>query len=216
MLRRKISKQLKFGLANCAHIMKLSVGNKMPIKTAPITPEEYLEKYNAAKILPSKLEATNKIASLLLSFKTSHYEPVSQAVGCPWWVVACIHNQECGSDVGKFKAVLHNGERIVGTGKKTTLVPKGKGPFATWEAAAIDALGGKGALAKKAWDIGSALNFLETFNGLGYRRKKVPSPYLWSYTDQYVKGKYVADGVYDANAVSKQSGVAAIMKALKV
>jgi lysozyme family protein len=124
--------------------------------------------------------------------------------------------QECGEDVGVFKAVLHNGEKIVGTGKKTKLVPRAQGPFATWEEAAIDALGGKNALAKKKWDVGSALQFLEAYNGLGYRAHDVSSPYLWSYTNQYTKGKYVADGVWSETAVSKQQGCAAIMKALQI
>jgi lysozyme family protein len=51
---------------------------------------------------------------------------------------------------------------------------------------------------------------------MGYKKKGVPSPYLWSYTDQYQAGKYVADGKYDPTAVSKQPGVVAIMKALGI
>lgn len=186
----------------------------MSVKACPVTPEEYLEKYKAAKINADKVAVSKAIADKLAKYKDTHYQPVGDVVGCPWWVVACIHNQECGEDVGVFKAVLHNGEKIVGTGKKTTLVPKGKGPFATWNDAAINALGGPGKMKGKASDIGTALAFLERYNGMGYRAKGVPSPYLWSYTDQYVKGKYVADGKYSATAVSKQSGVAAIMKSL--
>jgi lysozyme family protein len=44
----------------------------------------------------------------------------------------------------------------------------------------------------------------------------VPSPYLCSFTDQYSRGKYVADGKYDAAAVSKQCGAAALMKQLLI
>ena len=51
---------------------------------------------------------------------------------------------------------------------------------------------------------------------MGYKKKGVPNPYLWSFTTEYIKGKYVADGRYDPNAVSKQPGVAAIMKDLGV
>jgi lysozyme family protein len=189
---------------------------KTAVKTCPRTPAEYAAKYAAAIVKPDKLDYCKAKAKLLESYRKNFYEPVAQAVGCPWWVVACIHLQECGEDVGVFKAVLHNGEKIVGTGKKTKLVPKGKGPFTTWELAAIDALGGKNALVKKSWDVGSALQFLEVFNGLGYRAHGISSPYLWSYTDQYSKGKYVADGVWSATAVSKQQGCAAIMKCLGI
>lgn len=188
----------------------------VPIETCPRTPEQYAAKYAAAVIKPEKLDYCEITAKKLLKYKDTHYEPVADAVGCPWYVVACIHLQECGEDVGVFKAVLHNGEKIVGTGKKTKLVPRGQGPFATWEEAAIDALGGKKALTKQAWDVGSALKFLEAYNGLGYRAHETASPYLWSYTNQYVKGKYVADGVWSATAVSKQQGCAAIMKALEI
>jgi len=39
----------------------------------------------------------------------------------------------------------------------------------------------------------------------------VPSPYVWASTDQYRKGKYVADGHYDPNAVDHQLGCAALL-----
>jgi len=42
----------------------------------------------------------------------------------------------------------------------------------------------------------------------------VLTPYLWGFTDKYMKGKFVADGKFDANAVSQQCGAAAILKAL--
>jgi lysozyme family protein len=48
------------------------------------------------------------------------------------------------------------------------------------------------------WSIGGMLTNLERYNGLGYANKwRRPSPYIWSGTDQYIAGKYVADGVYD-------------------
>jgi lysozyme family protein len=60
------------------------------------------------------------------------------------------------------------------------------------------------------------LYLLERFNGKGYINRNMPSPYLWSGTNQYVKGKYIADGVFSADAVSKQVGCATLMKYLKV
>jgi lysozyme family protein len=56
---------------------------------------------------------------------------------------------------------------------------------------------------------------LEAYNGFGYRRKGVPSPYLWSFCNLYERGKYVADGQYDPNAVSKQCGAGVMLKKLK-
>jgi len=63
------------------------------------------------------------------------------------------------------------------------------------------------------WSTGRMLHLLESFNGFGYRPFKVPTPYLWSFSNLYEKGKYVRDGEYDPNAVSQQCGAAVILKA---
>lgn len=144
----------------------------------------------------------------------SRYDAVSKATGVPWDVIGVIHYREAS---GNFEGVLHNGQKIIGTNKKTTLVPKGRGPFSTWEAAAIDALEAAPPYAarNKDWSIGGTLDLLEKYNGLGYRKKGLPSPYLWAGTDQYVKGKYVADGKYDPEHVDQQIGCAALLLKLR-
>ena len=60
------------------------------------------------------------------------------------------------------------------------------------------------------------LYLFEKFNGFGYVKRGINTPYLWSYTNHYSKGKFAGDGKFDPNLVSKQPGTAAIMKALKV
>ena len=170
-----------------------------------------LDRWNKAKITrASQITAQAK----KLAANRSRYEVVSKATGVPWDVIAVIHMRESGAD---FKGVLHNGQKIIGTGKKTTIVPKGRGPFSTWEEAAIDALMKCAPyLSKnKDWSLGNTLDLLEKYNGLGYQKKGLPSPYLWAGTDQYAKGKYVADGKFDANAVDKQLGVAPVMMQLR-
>ena len=149
-----------------------------------------------------------------IAAKRHRYEPVSKATGVPWDVIGVIHYREAS---GSFEGVLHNGQKIIGKGTKTTIVPKGRGPFSTWEEAAIDALVTAPPYAAKNtdWSIGGTLDLLEKYNGLGYRKKGLPSPYLWAGTDQYVKGKYVADGKYDPTHVDKQLGVAPILMKLR-
>lgn len=66
----------------------------------------------------------------------------------------------------------------------------------------------------KDWSAGGALTLLEQYNGLGYANRGLSSPYIWAGTDQYVKGKFVADGVFDPNEVDHQLGCAAILKAM--
>src|SRR5690606_2363417 len=65
------------------------------------------------------------------------------------------------------------------------------------------------------WSLANTLELLERYNGLGYRNKGLPSPYLWAGTDQYQKGKYVKDGKFDSNHVDQQLGVAPILMKLR-
>lgn len=170
-----------------------------------------LTRWNRAKFTRST--QINAQAEKILKNRAT-YEKVSKKTGVPWDVIGVIHYRESSGD---FRGVLHNGERIIGTGKKTVLVPKGRGPFKTWEEAAVDALMNAHPYAgkHKDWSIAGTLDILERYNGLGYRNRGLPSPYLWAGTDQYVKGKFVRDGVFDANHVDKQLGVAPILMKLR-
>jgi lysozyme family protein len=128
----------------------------------------------------------------------------------PWDVVACIHSLE--SDLS-LKCHLHNGDPLR---EKTVNAPKGrpkngKPPF-TWVESAIDALGSYPR--PLLWDLGVKLYFLESYNGMGYKRLKINSPYLWSMTDAYDKGKFIQDGKFDPNAVSKQIGAVPLLKVI--
>jgi lysozyme family protein len=54
----------------------------------------------------------------------------------------------------------------------------------------------------------------EEYNGYGYFKHNVNSPYLWSGTNLYSKGKFTADGKYSPTTVSGQLGAAVILQAL--
>lgn len=170
-----------------------------------------LDRWNRAKFTRST--DINKQAAKIEANR-ARYEAVEKKTGVPWDVIGVIHYRESSNS---FARILHNGEKIIGTGRKTTLVPKGRGPFSTWEEAAIDALMncspylGK----NKDWSLGNTLDLLERYNGLGYRNKGLPSPYLWAGTDQYVSGKYVSDGHFDPNYVDQQLGAATILIKLR-
>jgi len=66
------------------------------------------------------------------------------------------------------------------------------------------------------WSVIGALYKWERYNGFGYRKyhPEVLSPYLWSYTNHYTKGKYVKDGKFDTEAVPRQCGAAAMLRVL--
>ena len=150
-------------------------------------------------------------AKLVLAGK-SRYLAVEAATGAPWWWVGVIHYRESACD---FAGVLHNGEEIIGTGRKTKLVPEGRGPFKTWQAGAIDALLIKGIKpGSHVWTLGTALYKGEEFNGFGYRARRTPSAYLWSGTTIYMGGKYIRDHVWSPTAMDKQLGIVPIIMKL--
>lgn len=119
----------------------------------------------------------------------------------PWMFVAGLHNMEAS---GNFAGVLHNGEKIIGTGKKTSLVPAGRGPFKTWEDSAIDVLKNLKNLDKITdWSIGNILKQAEIYNGTGYLKyhPNENTPYLWAMSNiNDGKGKYTSDGKYSETA----------------
>ena len=143
------------------------------------------------------------------------YKKVQDATGVPWQMVAVIHVREAGEqDIGRWLCVLHDGEKIIGTGRKTRDVPAGRGPFYDWVSAAVDALRIQGFLGITEWYIARVLWALEPYNGYGYRNKGLRSPYLWASTNHQQLGKYVADRVFDPNVMDSQIGCAALLKYL--
>lgn len=173
------------------------------------TQADYARRWEAMQIPTAKVTAIDKAARKVLAGK-ARYEIAASASGVPWWLIGAWHHRESGCD---FAGVLHNGEEILGTGRKTRLVPKGRGPFETWEDAARDALAIKGYHPGKfAWTVERVGYESERFNGFGYRMHGVPSAYLWSFSDQYARGKYVADGKWSAAAIDKQIGVMPLLR----
>lgn len=172
---------------------------------------DYVQRWNGMRIHDAKRAAIDSAARRIMGGKAL-YRKVEAMTGVPWAFIGVLHYRESACD---FRGVLHNGEKILGTGRKTGLVPKGRGPFATWEEAACDALALKGFRpGAPAWSIIRCLYEGERFNGFGYRMRGVASAYLWSGSDQYVRGKYVADGKWSATTIDRQLGIAPLMKRL--
>jgi len=136
------------------------------------------------------------------------YRAVQALTGVPWYFIGALHMRESGCN---FDGVLHNGEKIIATGKLTSLVPAGRGPFATWEESAVDALKLKDMHRVQVWSPARMLFQAEVFNGLGYVGKGINSPYVWAGTNHEQRGKYVADHQFDLNADDSQLGVAAVL-----
>ena len=171
------------------------------------------ERWNKAQIRPEKVHFVGAITAQIVRSR-NRYDTVAAATSVPWPVIASIHNMECGLS---FRENLANGDPLTA---KTRHVPQGRppgNPPFTWEQGAIDALKFDH-LDKKSWgDIGDELNNVELYNGSGYQKYHpgTPSPYLWSWTTIYTRGKYVADGVWSDTAISDQCGVSPLLKTLK-
>jgi lysozyme family protein len=140
----------------------------------------------------------------------ARYRSVEAKTGIPWAVIAVIHERQSSQD---WTGSLAQGDPW---NRVSVHVPAGRGPFKSWEEAAIDALVNCAPRAayNKDWSIGGTLTKLEEYNGLGYASRGRPSPYVWSGTDQYVCGKYIRDGVYDPATVDSQLGCAGLLLAM--
>lgn len=140
----------------------------------------------------------------------ARYQFVEAKTDVPWAVIAVIHEREAAQ---RWDRQLGQGDPL---NEVSTHVPNGRGPFLSWEESAIDALVNCAphAARNKDWSIGGTLTKLEEYNGLGYAAHGVPSPYIWSGTNQYVSGKYIRDGVYDPGKVDEQLGCAGLLMAM--
>jgi lysozyme family protein len=169
-----------------------------------------LKAANAKRWADAKLTRNFAAVGKSLVAAKPRYQTVEAKTGVPWFVIAVIHQRE--SDQNWF-ASLAQGDPW---NRVSVHVPAGRGPFKSWEDAAIDALVDCAPYVARNedWSIGGTLTKLEEYNGLGYASRGVPSPYLWSGTDQYKSGKYVRDGVYDPSVVDSQLGCAGLLLAM--
>lgn len=172
--------------------------------------DEYARLWQTMTINADRARTLKARATFLLGNMRA-YGRIAEKTGVPALVIAAIQERESSGDM---RCVLHNGERIIGTGRKTRLVPAGRGPFASFEEAAIDALAIDGLSKVAEWSLERALYQLERYNGFGPRNRGIHTGYLWAGTNHYARGKYVADGKWDPNHVDRQLGCAALMRAL--
>ena len=135
--------------------------------------------------------------------------------GVPSAIIFTLHGRE---STWSFKKHLHEGSPLTG---RTKWVPKGRpkappsnGNVYTFIESAEDALYKLKDLESINWqDLNTSLYNIEKYNGLGYLNyRPIHSPYLWSGTNHYTSGKYVADGKYSSTAIDKQLGTCSILK----
>lgn len=174
---------------------------------------EYEQLFNTCAIKPAKFAEIDGYATKIIA-NQDRYKAIGNPLTIPWYFIGIVHVLECGLN---FNRHFHNGDPLTA---RTVNVPKGcpkagQPPF-TFEVSATDALTFEGFDDITDWSVAGMLFLFEQYNGFGYRRSaiRIPSPYLWSYSNHYIKGKYASDGVYDPNLVSQQPGTATILRRL--
>ena len=162
---------------------------------------------NATRWANARLTRNFAAAAKSLVEAKGRYQAVEARTNVPWFVVAVIHEREASQ---RWDTQLGQGDPL---DEVSVHVPAGRGPFKSWEDGAVDALTNCAPHAARwsDWSVGGSLCLLEQYNGLGYASRGLPSPYIWSGTDQYRSGKYISDGVFDPNAVDTQLGCAGLL-----
>lgn len=165
---------------------------------------QYARQWDRMSINRGRVSEFERYAQRLIDNKV-RYLKVEKRTGVPWWLIAVLHLRESDAN---FKTYLGNGEPL---NRKTRLVPRGRGPFASFEDGAVDALKIDGLTNVKDWRLEKALYYAELFNGAGYHNKGLPSPYIWGGSNIQERGKYVADGRWNGRVWDSQPGVAPIL-----
>ena len=173
---------------------------------------EYGRLYRKLSVREARSESVEWHLAMIRKSK-ARYESVGLQTGVPWYFIAVTHGLEASFN---FRAHLHNGDFPLSS--RTRQVPAGRPtkwlPPSDWESSAKDALRLLGFTGQKDWSLTRTLYRLEAYNGFGYRGYGVPTPYLWSFSNHYDRGKYVADGKFSYTARSQQCGAAVMLKML--
>lgn len=170
---------------------------------------EYKQLFDGCVIQSEKFPAIDKIIRTILDAKP-RYETIEANTNVPWFFIGIIHCLEANIN---FEKHLHNGDPLTARTKQVPMNrPKTGNPPFMWEASATDALQLKSLDKWEDWSIPGMLFQFERYNGFGYRPRGINSPYLWSFSNHYVKGKFVKDGIFNENAVSKQCGAAVLLR----
>jgi lysozyme family protein len=167
----------------------------------------YAKQWDAMQLNSSRVHEFTNDAQVALRNKTT-YSAIEAHTGVKWYHIAVLHRRESDAN---FNTYLGNGDPL---SRRTTHVPRGRGPFTGPNAfanGAIDALRLDGLSSVSDWRLEKILYYSELFNGAGYDMRGLPSPYIWGGTNQQKPGKYVSDGVWNGRVWDGQPGCAPIL-----
>jgi lysozyme family protein len=148
-------------------------------------------------------------ARLLRNVAAGRYAEVTARTGIPQIYIATSFEREASSDFTK------NPAQGWSLRSRSQVIPY-NGPFATWLDAALAAyaIDGVDKVPSAEWTWPRLAFEEEAINGFGYRAHGVHSPYLWAGTNDYSRGKFIADGRFSADAVDQQLGTIPVARAM--
>jgi lysozyme family protein len=172
----------------------------------------YSELWNSMLERPDWKGKIDRAAQEIIKSR-KEYHNVEALTGVPWFVVGLIHYMESGKD---FATHLHNGDPLSArTSNEPVGRPKTGAPPFSWSESAADALRYDQLDQVADWSLERVAFELEKFNGFRSRTEHhINTPYLWSGTTHYTKGKFVSDNVWDPDVVSRQVGCMPILRRL--
>lgn len=187
-------------------------------------------RWEAMKFNTSRIPEFEAVAKKLIANKAQYQEISSEIFEqknntIPWAGIAVIDEREHDGPLGLCNSYLGNGQAL---GQVTTIVPKNRGPFlphptdaplrGPFFRGALDALidCAPHAADWHDWSPGGILTLLEQYNGLGYASRGLASPYIWGGTSEQQVGKFVSDGVFDANVMDTQLGCAGMLRMMSI
>jgi lysozyme family protein len=181
------------------------------VNLTPALQAEYTALFDSCQVRPERAKEIDDTVTKIEKAR-ARYASVGDPLKIPWYLIGVIHCLETSIN---FDRHLHNGDKLTA---RTKQVPAGRpktgNPPFTWEESATDALMLKNLHTWTDWTVPGLLYQLERYNGFGYRQHhpEVRSPYLWSFSNHYTSGKYVADGTFSSTAKSAQCGAATILR----
>lgn len=164
---------------------------------------EYERYVATVRPLPNRVAEIDAVAKRLINpASLANYQQVQDAIGVPIVVDACICEREDGNDFTK------NPSQGDAWNRASIHVPKNRGPFSSWVAAAIDAFSVCDHLNDNSapWSLPYACWKFESYNGFGYRAHGIHSPYVVGGTNLQQPGKYIGDGDFDPSVMDTQLG----------
>lgn len=172
---------------------------------------EYLRFWQTMAIRSDRRDQVKQMATRIAAGQGRYQKVADQFPGLPWYVVGILHAMECACN---FKEHLHNGDPL---SARTVHAPANRPPIwdpatMTWEDSAQDAIRVDGFDKVGSWPLPRMLYMFEQYNGFGPRKRfGKATAYLWSFSNHYVRGKYVADGKWDPEAISDQAGASVLL-----